>query len=319
MKSILYFLMLSMAQVFGASGGDSVLTENEREVEQVQLWEDRLQAAAGMNSAARIEHLWNGLRSMAGRIASTDQSSDVDSMFLKIQQALLATPGHAQHFKGKIEESRSKGTLSRDSYWYLNETLVHLPSPETIKVLGHYLNDERDKPPSPPLHPGTIPYPGTFMRAFEALSKIGLRDLPDDYVLVEREKPAPGEVWSEDQLLEAELRQIKANHLKKLELLNSYRKWWEEVKSGKRTFSFKGQAVEYRFKPDGTWDTLPIANPADDGPPPPLQVTPDLKAEPPPLPKQSLLSGTFWPWIIGGAIALFAAFGFWRRPKRIAK
>jgi hypothetical protein len=40
------------------------------------------------------------------------------------------------------------------------------------------------------------------------------------------------------------------------------------VKTGKRTFSFKGQAVEYRFRPDGTWETISIANPPDDGPKP---------------------------------------------------
>ena len=52
------------------------------------------------------------------------------------------------------------------------------------------------------------------------------------------------------------------------DLLAATRAWWEEVKSGKLTFSFKGQAVEYRFRPDGTWETIPIANPPDDGPKP---------------------------------------------------
>ena len=36
------------------------------------------------------------------------------------------------------------------------------------------------------------------------------------------------------------------------------RAWWEEIKSGKRAFSYKGQKVEYRFKPDGTWETIAL-------------------------------------------------------------
>lgn len=38
------------------------------------------------------------------------------------------------------------------------------------------------------------------------------------------------------------------------------------MKGGEIPFSFKGQAVEFRFKSDGTWDTIPIANPPDDTP-----------------------------------------------------
>jgi hypothetical protein len=319
MKIKICFLLLCMAQISGVCGSDPVVTEQEREAQQVQLWEERLHAAAEMPPTERIEHLWNGLRSMAWRISNTDQSPDVDALYYKIQKTLLATPGHAQHLAKKIEEARSEGVISRDAYRYLNETLVHLPSPESVAVLGHYLNDERDKPsPTPPSGTCGARYPGTFMLAFEGLSKIGLRDLPVTDLRVVVEKPAPGEKWTEEQLLQAELKKITASYLKQLEALRSYRNWWEGVKSGQHTFSFKGQALEYRFRPDGTWETIPIANPPDDGPKPVPAAPNSGKRDESPATVDSLKPADrsrMW-WIAGVgvvllavAIALFRKFG----------
>jgi hypothetical protein len=48
------------------------------------------------------------------------------------------------------------------------------------------------------------------------------------------------------------------------EKLPVWQKWYAEVKSGSKPFSFKGQAVEYRFKADGTWETIAMVNPPDD-------------------------------------------------------
>jgi hypothetical protein len=98
---------------------------------------------------------------------------------------------------------------------------------------------------------------------------------------IERETPPPGERWTDEKWLEVEVKEAVASYRKKLELLTEYRSWWEEVKSGKRTFSFKGQAVEYRFRPDGTWETIPIANPPDDGPKP-VPAAPDSEIQTPP-------------------------------------
>lgn len=69
--------------------------------------------------------------------------------------------------------------------------------------------------------------------------------------------------------------------------LKLWREGHEEVKSGQRPFSFKGQKVGYRFKPDGRWDTLPIANPPDDAvkfprlsPKPATEKFPDQATQP---------------------------------------
>jgi hypothetical protein len=221
-------------------------------------------------------------------IARYNHPPESHTFFNKMRNVMLSTPGHARYFADKLEEEhltsdpqRFRGNFVRYAYWYLNETLVHLPSPETVAVLGHYLNDERDKPVSSAGGADTPPYPGTHMLAFEALSQMGLRDLPPMDLSIERETPPPGERWTDEKWLEVEVKEAVASYRKKLELLTEYRSWWEEVKSGKRTFSFKGQAVEYRFRPDGTWETIPIANPPDDGPKP-VPAAPDSEIQTPP-------------------------------------
>jgi hypothetical protein len=91
------------------------------------------------------------------------------------------------------------------------------------------------------------------------------------------------------------------------------------VKSGRKTFSFKGQAVEYRFNPDGTWETIPIANPPDDAPSKsetpavekPVSRPPPAKAVENPKPP-----GISWAWIVGSLIAVLAGL-IWYGARRV--
>ncbi len=55
-------------------------------------------------------------------------------------------------------------------------------------------------------------------------------------------------------------------------------------KIDRRSFSFKGQKVEYRFKPDGTWETFAMTNPPDDGPKPPHPKADSKRPDRKPLP-----------------------------------
>jgi hypothetical protein len=65
-------------------------------------------------------------------------------------------------------------------------------------------------------------------------------------------------------------------------MVHPWQKWYEEVKSGKRTFSFKGQVMEYRFRQDGTWETFPISHPPVDAPKPTVAVaSPENRTLPP--------------------------------------
>ncbi len=211
-----------------------------------------------------------------------------------IQKTLLSIPGHAQYMADELErlrEKRSPTGEDRVRSWYIAETLVHMPSPETIKVLGNYLHDERDVPPERNWTPENA-----HLAAY-ALSRIGLRNFPFKGPLV----PASLTIWPD------------------LNQLPDYRAWWEEVKSGKRTFSFKGQSVEYRFRPDGTWETIPIANPPDDGPKPVLVAPDSGKRDEPPATTDSVKPADrsrLW-WIAGvGGVLVAMAFVLFRKFRR---
>ncbi len=203
-------------------------------------------------------------------------------------EAICKIPGHAKYFADEIESLRKSEEIKprtqqvyydRWREWYLVDTLRHLPSPETVFVLGHYLYDERDHPPEN----NGMWLPENAYLASITLSEIGIRNAPVT--------TRPG-----DELYK--------------EALKKNREWYEQVKAGKIAFSFKGQNVEYRFKPDGTWETLPISNPPDDA------VRP-AKLNPKPAPEKAPEQGiqhskpedvpNWWPWLWIPALAILAA------------
>ena len=109
--------------------------------------------------------------------------------------------------------------------------------------------------------------------------------------------------------------------------LPKFRAWWEEVKSGKRTFSFVGQKVEYRFKPDGSWETVTIATPPDDQPklpdaaPPQRENEPEEEriAKPQSVERVSIAAEgpvfALWKWPIA-AFFLLILLGLWAKLRR---
>ena len=102
-------------------------------------------------------------------------------------------------------------------------------------------------------------------------------------------------------------------------MVRPWQNWYAEIKSGKRTFSFKGQSVEYRFNPNGTWETLAMANPPDDGlkpqPSKPEAARPEKSAPPPPPAREAparpssttTVSRSIYGWVIGCGILVLAA------------
>jgi hypothetical protein len=98
-----------------------------------------------------------------------------------------------------------------------------------------------------------------------------------------------------------------------------WRAWWDEVKDGDETFSFKGQAVEYRFRPDGAWDTIPIANPPDDGPKPVPALPDSGKRDDSPATVDSVKTEdhSAWWWLAGiGCTDVAVVFAWLRQSRR---
>jgi hypothetical protein len=170
---------------------------------------------------------------MPGAVAMTNRAS----------LELCEIPGYTRYFADEIESERQKiqmlppkdgrrNSYNRRRYEIIRLILVELPGPESVAMLGHYLNDDRDpEPPASPSQDYNSPRPSSEL-ASEALAHIGLRNHP---------------VTKKDFMF--------------VDAIVRNRAWWEDVKSGKRSFSFIGQNVEYRFKPDGTWETIAMADP----------------------------------------------------------
>lgn len=284
MKTILIVSgLLTLGQVAGWE-----LTQEDIQAQNEGLAHLRLAAGKLSENPSNevILKLASGLRKTAMRnIYSVDDADEVHQL---LRESLLSIPGHAQCIAAEVErirmESQHLRRENQSSYdsqrkVLIDETLRHLPSAETVKILGHYLNDERDSPP-----PKSLYLPENAFLACLALSEIGLRDAPI--------KSRPGYAsWKE-----AAAKQ---------------RAWYAQVIAGTLPFSFVGQKVEYRFKPDGTWETLAMANPPDDGPS-------RIKAEQPaPVrpPRRPIVdrdssarseSGSLWPWVIGIPVLLLA-------------
>jgi hypothetical protein len=252
---------------------------------------------SGNPSNELILKLAAGLRKTAMRnIYSVEGSDEVHQL---LRESLLSVPGHAQCIADEVErfrkESEHLGRGNQASYdskrqVLIDETLRHLPSPETIKVLGNYLYDERDLPPKITFLPEN-----SFL-ACMALSEVGLRDAPV--------KSRPGfSSWKES--------------------VTKQRAWYAQVKAGILPFSFVGQKVEYRFKPDGTWKTIAMVNPPDDGP---RRINAEQPAPARPS-KRTIVdrkstgeseSSVRWPWVIGIPVLLIAG-AIWLRFKNFTR
>ncbi len=220
------------------------------------------------------------------------------------RSSLLQIPGHAKYFADELERLRLGPSREYDRLRvrYFTGILRRLPSPETIQVLGHYLDDERDHVPGfddPVRYREVRLYPDSYTEnarlATYALSRIGLQNAPCHRITSYNDNRT--DYWQEN--------------------LQKCRDWYAKVKSGKLAFSFIGQNVEYRFKPDGTWETTEI----DVVDPPPAEQ-PEQSAIPSvesPAPQDTLdaieskatSSSPLWPWLAAGGILLIAA-AIWR-------
>ena len=289
-----FFLALAI-RAQGVNEPDWTEQDRKRESEQAALWVRKLDQAEHLDPNSKFDALWLGLRNMGHRAKIPDHSAAIDQIFGEIQRNLLATPGHAQHFADLIERERAAlkpgeygGSYDNHRFWYLRETLSHLPSPETVKVLGHYLDDDRDTPArSEAASDGGAPSANSII-AMDALLLLELRDAPYP----------PGRYYA-------------YWHTAELEVV---RKWFAPIKSGEKSFSFRGQAVEHRFNPDGTWVSTPIANPPIDPPypaKPKLTPAPPAPAKIPAAPTAPVGQPVRWFWL-GGALLIGLGILLWQ-------
>jgi len=272
MKTSILLLFTSFVPLFG----DTLEWTDEGrriESEQVRLWDNKLAEVAHSAPDLKFSQLWLGLRIMGHRVSFDGHSSEVDKIYRKLQFEFLSIPGHAEYFGRRIREANEplKGPEygkfvheARNERMYGFQTLSNLPSPETVKVVGEMLSDTWRKEFNPPPGSEDVVRPPNSL-ALDAIDGC-LRNLPL------RDPPS--------------VPRLMAGYDPEVVWVLPWQNWYSEIKSGKRAFSFKGQNVEYRFRPDGTWEAQAMASPPDDGPKPDSSMSGALRPEksPPPSP-----------------------------------
>jgi hypothetical protein len=152
-------------------------------------------------------------------------SEEAKQLYAEALDLIKAIPGHAEYYRDKIlqaqERVKTLGVSSKHEYrselMYGFQTLPHLSSPEGVRVLGELLSNDWVPPGNE-----TAPQSGKFV-PLSISSTVTLQRFP----LLD--KPF------KDPITESNVADANAAWLL----------WFEQVKSGNRTFRFEGDPTEY--------------------------------------------------------------------------
>lgn len=214
-------------------------------------------------------------------------------IFLRAQGALLAIPGHAEYYDKRIRAPYQEfknppsnvytaaANRFMDEMMWGGQTLEQLPSPETVKVLGGMLSEEWVE--SGPLAPGDTRIESLAACAYYPLSHLPIVNspMPPNYI-----------------------------HLSNQDQLKIWQAWYAEIKSGQRALAFKGEPREYRFKPDGTWDTIPISLPPEE-----VVKKAPIAVAPKPFVTLPPIQDRIWIWITSLTVFCLAVISWLARKK----
>ncbi len=182
-------------------------------------------------------------------------------VFMAVREALLAIPDHATYYERRIKEAREEMVAENDVnirgplvVKYNNEQatgfaiLGLLPSSESVRVLGEFLFDERDRvapsPPGVPDNENARQY-ATGVNSNSVYALRAITGLPLVSKPVHRKPFSDGSYgdYPED--------------------LQPWRLWYEQVRAGTRTFRFEGDPQEYSL----TGPVVEAQSPSDVGAP----------------------------------------------------
>ena len=253
-------------------------------------WQQRSFAAIEHAASLPSDEAIPALSSIIGRAwhehivdnNSWAKKPDYKAIYDAAQAKLLAIPGHAEWHRDQIERERAEVDPADSSTVYIFqqhrqdhiETLGHLPSPETVRVLGEMLDDPRDD--SPPRVPDDTPpeWIATRHRAVWALGYLGIANPP----AINK----TGSATPEERLFRWKL-------------------WYAQVKAGTRTFRFEGSKVEHRLGP------VPAGRrPVKDGIPVTQTAAGPRSAAAGPAPSSGM---PVWPWL--AATVFLTVIGLW--------
>lgn len=249
-------------------------------------WHSRWMNLADQSSSMSPDDKFKFLIGALGVAKKGKLTSEESEVYHRIQDILISTPGHAEYQKQIIENALK--TLSslpdhqkrsflcgyRRTQAKVFQTLELLPSPETVRVLGDFLSDERgglDYKEGDP-----IPTEDDFM-CYQVQNCIpaatALRSLIDDPL---------------------------SNRKPRSDQYHDWRLWYNQIKAGTRPIRFKGDPKEYHLENSARAEDAPLTTRPSKRPPPQSSEATGINS---PTPSPT-------PWIIA-AIASFSATIGW--------
>ena len=219
-SSIIYFLfLLILSDDLHADGSGYEIWDRSGHT-WFDKWSNFLDQEKTFTNEQKFAYYGRAL-GVGGRGARTDKQ---EIIYNRAQKLLISIPGHAEYYEKRIrgmwdayrsakktDPSTADGTKFLNGTFYDFPVLRHLPSPETVRVLGDMVIETE------------------VFETEEGVPNIHLaaRALQELHHLPLASKPVQSEDVHTDEDLE------------------TYRLWYAQIKAGNRTFRFVGDPNEY--------------------------------------------------------------------------
>lgn len=188
------------------------LYEN-RKLSWMERWEPLVEHSLEMSPQTRIQILSH----LLGNETNPNYTEAQRNIAREVTRVLLDTPGHAKYFGDQIKQSEND-----PNRWIYFHKLKHLPSPETVRVLGKFLSDDRGRP--------ELAEDGSNLEEY-ALADPNCDRAARTLKKMLADPPVPKDTgWQFARDLEP------------------WRMWWERVKAGNQTYRFVGDDTVYDLR-----------------------------------------------------------------------
>lgn len=244
MKFVAYlFVLISLKVALGQPALEPAERARREEAiaKAADMWRQRFQQIdRGSESSEVIEQLAEVAKAMrhfqdSKAKLNVQPSSD---LLTEVQTELVSIPGHAEHYRRKMEEGMARFEATPEGRRSLLmgafgskqseifQALEVMPSPETVKVLGDYLSDER----------------GWDSEKGHEIPTDDEGNIDGEGLVNVQRKNCNVAVSSLARLIE---NPPESENVYPTAALPAWRLWYNQVKAGNRTYRFKGDTTEY--------------------------------------------------------------------------
>lgn len=262
MKPVLYLILLLSLKVLAVQPVTNPIDRTNQEeaiAGAAETWRKRFQQVDRTEPSPKvIEELAEVARAM-GHFSDWADRLNVQPAFgllKEVQAELVSIPGHAEHYRRKMEEGMArfeatpegKRSLLMGAFGSKQSEIFRalevMPSPETVKVLGDYLSDER----------------GWDSEKGHEVPTDGEGNIDGEGLMNMQRKNCDMAVRSLARLIE---NPPESENIYPPVALPAWRLWYNQVKAGNRTYRFKGNPVEYDLNGPVEESKIPDAKRSD--------------------------------------------------------